>query len=96
MGHRRLNDFSLSSDPLNDIDTAISTPDNFDHAGRHAACPKAQCVIRRVHHLDAAGDVRSCILWKITKEAPEREEVEALSNRRVINAGYFEMAKVDK
>jgi N-acyl homoserine lactone hydrolase len=36
-----------------DIDTVISTHYDIDHAGRHAAFPKAQYIVQRVHHLDA-------------------------------------------
>jgi N-acyl homoserine lactone hydrolase len=47
-----------------DIETVISTHYDGDHAGRHAAFTKAQYVVQRVHHLDAAtnprfADVRS-------------------------------------
>src|SRR5918912_2999339 len=37
-----------------DIDTVISTHYDLDHAGRHAAFTKAQYVVQRVHHVDAA------------------------------------------
>jgi N-acyl homoserine lactone hydrolase len=37
-----------------DIDTVISTHYDGDHAGRHAAFTKAQYVVQRVHHVDAA------------------------------------------
>ena len=37
-----------------DIDTVISTHYDIDHAGRHAAFTKAQYIVQRVHHLDAA------------------------------------------
>lgn len=37
-----------------DIDTVISTHYDGDHAGRHAAFTKAQYVVQRVHHEDAA------------------------------------------
>src|SRR2546422_3215120 len=39
-----------------DIDTVISTHYDIDHAGRHAAFTKAQYVVQRVHHLDAASN----------------------------------------
>ena len=42
-----------------DIDTVISTHYDIDHAGRHAAFTKAQYVVQRVHHLDAASNPRS-------------------------------------
>jgi N-acyl homoserine lactone hydrolase len=40
------------------IDTVISTHYDGDHAGRHAAFTKAQYVVQRVHHLDAATNPR--------------------------------------
>jgi N-acyl homoserine lactone hydrolase len=43
---------------LDDIDTVISTHYDLDHAGRHAAFTKAQYVVQRVHHLDAATNPR--------------------------------------
>src|SRR3954454_23662257 len=41
-----------------DIDTVISPHYDIDHAGRHAAFTKAQYVVQRVHHLDAASNPR--------------------------------------
>ena len=41
-----------------DIDTVISTHYDIDHAGRHAAFTKANYVVQRVHHLDAASNPR--------------------------------------
>lgn len=41
-----------------DIDTVISTHYDGDHAGRHAAFTKAQYVVQRMHHLDAASNPR--------------------------------------
>jgi len=41
-----------------DIDTVISTHYDVDHAGRHAAFTKAQYVVQRAHHLDAASNPR--------------------------------------
>lgn len=41
-----------------DITTVISTHYDDDHAGRHAAFTKAQYVVQRVHHLDAANNPR--------------------------------------
>jgi N-acyl homoserine lactone hydrolase len=41
-----------------DIDTVISTHYDIDHAGRHAAFAKAQYVVQRVHHVDAASNPR--------------------------------------
>ncbi|MFN8527524.1 MAG: N-acyl homoserine lactonase family protein [Anaerolineae bacterium] len=40
------------------VDTVISTHYDIDHAGRHAAFTKAQYVVQRVHHLDAATNPR--------------------------------------
>ena len=41
-----------------DIHTVISTHYDGDHAGRHAAFTKAQFIVQRVHHLDAATNPR--------------------------------------
>jgi len=41
-----------------DIDTVISSHYDIDHAGRHAAFPKAQYVVQCLHHLDAATNPR--------------------------------------
>ncbi len=41
-----------------DIDTVISTHYDGDHSGRHAAFTKAQYVVQRAHHLDAASNPR--------------------------------------
>jgi N-acyl homoserine lactone hydrolase len=41
-----------------DIDTVISSHYDIDHAGRHAAFTKAQYVVQREHHLDAASNPR--------------------------------------
>ncbi len=41
-----------------DIDTVISTHYDLDHAGRHAAFTRAQYVVQRAHHLDAASNPR--------------------------------------
>lgn len=51
----QLASIGLKSD---DIDTVISTHYDGDHAGRHAAFTKAQYVVQRVHHLDAASNPR--------------------------------------
>ena len=45
-----------------DIDTVISTHYDIDHAGRHAAFTKAQYVVQRLHHLDAASNPRFAAL----------------------------------
>ena len=52
---------SISVKP-DDIDTVISTHYDIDHAGRHAAFTKAQYVVQRVHHLDAASNPRFAAL----------------------------------
>ncbi len=41
-----------------DIDTVISSHYDLDHAGRHASFTKAQYVVQRAHHLDAASNPR--------------------------------------
>ena len=41
-----------------DIHTVISTHYDGDHAGRHAAFTKAQFIVQRVHHLNAATNPR--------------------------------------
>lgn len=41
-----------------DIDTVISTHYDGDHAGRHAAFTKAQYIVQRAHHADAATNPR--------------------------------------
>ncbi|MBK7893804.1 MAG: N-acyl homoserine lactonase family protein [Anaerolineaceae bacterium] len=48
---------SLGLQP-DDIHTIISTHYDGDHAGRHAAFPKAQYVVQRAHHWDAASNPR--------------------------------------
>lgn len=48
---------SLGLKPV-DIDTVISTHYDGDHAGRHAAFARAQYVVQRVHHQDAASNPR--------------------------------------
>jgi N-acyl homoserine lactone hydrolase len=41
-----------------DVDTVISTHYDGDHAGRHASFTRAQYVVQRAHHLDAASNPR--------------------------------------
>jgi N-acyl homoserine lactone hydrolase len=41
-----------------DINTVISTHYDIDHAGRHATFTKAQYIVQRVHHADAASNPR--------------------------------------
>ncbi len=45
-----------------DIHTVISTHYDGDHAGRHAAFTKAQYIVQRVHHLDAATNPRFAVI----------------------------------
>ena len=48
---------SIGVEP-DDIDTVVSTHYDVDHAGRHAAFAKAQYVVQRAHHVDAASNPR--------------------------------------
>lgn len=41
-----------------DIDMVISTHYDLDHAGRHGAFSRAQYVVQRAHHVDAASNPR--------------------------------------
>ncbi|MFC3832586.1 MULTISPECIES: N-acyl homoserine lactonase family protein [Deinococcus] len=41
-----------------DIDVVVSTHYDIDHAGQHAAFTRAQYVVQRAHHLDAASNPR--------------------------------------
>ena len=45
-----------------DIETVISTHYDIDHAGRHAVFTKADYVVQRVHHVDAASNPRFAAL----------------------------------
>src|SRR3982751_1867532 len=55
-----------------DIDTVISTHYDIDHAGRHAAFTKAQYIVQRVHHLDAATNPRFAPLRTEWEQPMER------------------------
>ena len=55
-----------------DIDTVISTHYDIDHAGRHAAFTKAQYVVQRVHHVDAASNPRFAALRSQWDQPMER------------------------
>lgn len=55
-----------------DIDTVISTHYDGDHAGRHAAFKKAQYVVQRVHHLDAANNPRYAAIQSQWDQPMER------------------------
>lgn len=65
----QLADIGLSPD---DIDTVISTHYDIDHAGRHAAFTKAQYVVQRTHHLDAATNPRFAALRPQWDQPTER------------------------
>ena len=45
-----------------DIDTVISTHYDIDHAGRHAVFTRAQYVVQREHHSDAATNPRFAVI----------------------------------
>jgi N-acyl homoserine lactone hydrolase len=55
-----------------DIDTIISTHYDGDHAGRHAAFTKAQYVVQRAHHLDAASNPRYAFIRSQWDQPMER------------------------
>lgn len=55
-----------------DIDTVISTHYDIDHAGRHAAFTKAQYIVQRVHHEDAASNPRFAALQSQWDQPMER------------------------
>ncbi|MEZ4706473.1 MAG: MBL fold metallo-hydrolase [Caldilineaceae bacterium] len=55
-----------------DIDMVISTHYDLDHAGRHDAFTKAQYVVQRVHHLDAATNPRFAALRSEWDQPSER------------------------
>jgi N-acyl homoserine lactone hydrolase len=55
-----------------DIDTVISTHYDGDHAGRHATFTKAQYVVQRVHHLDAASNPRFASIRSQWEQPMER------------------------
>lgn len=58
-----------------DIDTVISTHYDIDHAGRHAAFTRAQYVVQRVHHADAASNPRFAALRAQWDQPMERLRV---------------------
>lgn len=58
-----------------DIDTVISTHYDIDHAGRHAAFTRAQYVVQRVHHEDAASNPRFAALRAQWDQPMERIRV---------------------
>jgi N-acyl homoserine lactone hydrolase len=62
---------SLGLQP-DDIDTVISTHYDIDHAGRHAAFTKAQYVVQRAHHVDAATNPRFAALRPQWEQPIER------------------------
>ncbi|WP_309569731.1 N-acyl homoserine lactonase family protein [Deinococcus sp.] len=55
-----------------DIDTVVSTHYDIDHAGRHAAFTRAQYVVQRVHHADAASNPRFAALRNQWDQPVER------------------------
>ena len=55
-----------------DIDTVISTHYDGDHAGRHAAFTRAQYVVQRAHHQDAAGNPRFAAIRPQWDQPPAR------------------------
>ena len=55
-----------------DIDIVISTHYDDDHAGRHAAFTKAQYIVQRVHHLDAATNPRYAFIRSQWDQPTER------------------------
>lgn len=55
-----------------DIDIVVSTHYDIDHAGRHAAFTKAQYVVQRVHHEDAATNPRFAALRPEWDQPAER------------------------
>lgn len=55
-----------------DIDTVISSHYDLDHAGRHAAFTRAQYVVQRAHHLDAATNTRFAANRPEWDQPPER------------------------
>jgi N-acyl homoserine lactone hydrolase len=55
-----------------DIDTVISTHYDIDHAGRHATFMKAQYIVQRVHHLDAATNPRFATIRSQWNQPMER------------------------
>ncbi len=65
----QLADIGLRPD---DIDTVISTHYDGDHAGRHAAFTRAQYVVQRAHHLDAAGNPRFASIRDQWDQPPAR------------------------
>jgi N-acyl homoserine lactone hydrolase len=66
---QQLASIGLKSD---DIDTVISTHYDIDHAGRHAAFTKAQYVVQRMHHEDAASNPRFSALRSQWDQPMER------------------------
>lgn len=54
------------------IDIVISTHYDIDHVGRHAAFTKAQYVVQRVHHMDAATNPRFAALRTEWDQPTER------------------------
>ena len=55
-----------------DIDIVISTHYDGDHAGRHAAFTRAQYVVQRAHHVDAATNPRYAMVRSEWDQPAER------------------------
>jgi N-acyl homoserine lactone hydrolase len=55
-----------------DIDTVISSHYDGDHAGRHAAFTRAQYVVQRAHHVDAASNPRYAAIRSQWEQPMER------------------------
>lgn len=75
-----------------DIDTVISTHYDGDHAGRHAAFTKAQYVVQRAHHLDAATNPRFASIRSEWDQPMERirfvdGDIELLPGLNLIETG---------
>ncbi|GGR23463.1 N-acyl homoserine lactonase family protein [Deinococcus ruber] len=74
-GHDVIEQLAIIGLKPDDIDTVISTHYDIDHAGRHAAFPKARYVVQRVHHLDAASSPRFAPLRAEWDQPPERVQL---------------------
>ena len=70
-----------------DIDTVISTHYDIDHAGRHAAFTKAQYVVQRAHHEDAASNPRFAALRPQWDQPMERIRLVDGDTRTAARAG---------
>src|SRR5919202_3535638 len=73
-----------------DIDTVISTHYDGDHAGRHGAFTKAQYVVQRVHHLDAASNPRYAAIRPQWDQPMERTRMVDGGNELLMGLGLME------